>query len=913
MPQIGSILGSATSECRQNVQRITDLPLAVSSHRLLAEAEAWPLTSIAAYNGRTLRLARVRLGVLDGPTQRLADALEEHLRHARSGASLDTLSQLRDSAWLLDTKPSVLLVEYTQALAARYLTPHGGTTRLTETPTLPERAGRWRWLSLLLPPDLLIAALAADGSREPPGEEVDLSTPHLAKLLEEPVAETHLHLGASAPFPILWTSLMGAMAHEPPGASNLDRGGPPPFGSGKAFRTMLTAAATGRILLAAFLWRYELTGAPANFTVFWKTGATDIHRRMAWPLGEDDARQWSRRALRLLSGEQQDLPFAWAQSFYRHLAGRPGQSEPHTLSDIVQSDPLSTWLPGRIDAALPETRFTARAFRYLSVEGRSDTGFGCVFWQYIRVRGLLYRHLVQAAGTAGLEWFSRHFSRIAAVRRSLDPVLGAAAIRYGGAGLRLAAIEVRTSPSPAWTAIRDEVRALARHAIEAQAGSRTARSRTGNTLCTTSPRTAASSAPVGIPPPEVGLLFHFIKARDFVCGGLRWRHADPGLTGFRFGKWVSDRWKEALAIEHAIRNEPELLLVFRGLDVANLERAIPTWAAVPLFDRVRRASVEASARLQARRPRWRVPPLRMTYHAGEDFFSLMEGIRRVHEPLEVGILRTGDRVGHGLAIAVNPDSWAERARIVPQPLEDRLDDLVWELERYGHNELRADGSRVAYAAAEALRIARDLYGTRMSIDVDALILARRMRHEPRRLERLGFPFFSPSEPLGTGHADRLLFAYLTDRAVFERGQRLIEITADAEETAVARIAQRFVRHLLSRLEITVETNPSSNLLIADMHALEEHPLFRMQPLSFTDGMAGDVAVLASINSDDPITFATRLADEYAHIHLALLRMGIDSREVLAWLDRLRAHGFRSRFTLPASADAAELACLLRDR
>ncbi len=89
-----------------------------------------------------------------------------------------------------------------------------------------------------------------------------------------------------------------------------------------------------------------------------------------------------------------------------------------------------------------------------------------------------------------------------------------------------------------------------------------------------------------------------------------------------------------MAIATALDHHPELLLVLRGIDVANRELSIPSFCLVPLFDRVRAASRRAAARLAVARPRWEVPAMRATCHAGEDFRGLLHGIRRVHELLE---------------------------------------------------------------------------------------------------------------------------------------------------------------------------------------------------------------------------------------------------------------------------------------
>jgi hypothetical protein len=104
---------------------------------------------------------------------------------------------------------------------------------------------------------------------------------------------------------------------------------------------------------------------------------------------------------------------------------------------------------------------------------------------------------------------------------------------------------------------------------------------------------------------------------------------------------------------------------------------------------------------------------------------------------------------------------------------------------------------------------------------------------------------------------------------------------------------------VNRLEITIETNPSSNLTVGDLGDLAHHPLFQMMPLH---PGATETPLLASLNTDDPLTFATSLTDEFAHLRFGLDRQGVDGPTALDFLDRLRVQALRSRFTLAASRD-----------
>jgi hypothetical protein len=845
--------------------------------RLLAHAEAFPFSCLAPY--APTHLTR-RHGILDAPTQRLADAFETSHR-AASGASLDAIRHTRDLAWFDDLPNGAHLHAVLFSLARRHLRLDGAHVGLNPAPNLAERARQWRALTFLLPADLLISGLCAAERIDPRTETVDLVTPQLAARLGDGIAETHLHLGASIPFPYVWASFTRDLAHDPPSLKDLQRGAPGPLGDARTTREHLVVAATARVLLAAFLLRVEHTGYPHPFKDFATAPLLKIAARTGWALGEHDALRHLRSALTHLRHHGGDIDVPRLLVLYRQLVGPPPVREVASLDDVAARDPLAAAFPAAPGRALPETRFLTSALRYLDRPGKEDKLFAALFWQYVRLRSRLYQHLTEAPETAGLDWFDTHFSRIGALRRGLDGVLAAGALRFDARGLRLVSLEGRTAPTASWSAIRDEVRHLARHA------------RAHNAAHSEADRT------------EVGLVLHFIKRAEWKSADGKRLELDPRGTGFRCGKWSTEEAKKAMAIAAALDHHPELLLVLRGIDAANRELAIPTFCLVPLFERVRSASRRASARLAVTRPRWEVPPMRATCHAGEDYRRLLQGIRRVHELVEFELIQHGDRLGHGLALAHSPKRWARGGKITVQSREERLDDLVWLLDRFGHGDISATGSEIERTRVDALDLARQIY--RLPFDADALVHARRLRHAPRALARLGFPFFPSLSPPAGDPAARLLFAYLTDPAVFERGQRVIEVLADDVDLALTRAAQAFVRREIIRLEITVETNPSSNLTVGDLGDLEHHPLFRMVPL---EPRAADAPLLATVNTDDPLTFATSLADELAHLRYGLERQGVDGTTALDYLDRLRAQSLRSRFTLPASARDVDVAALL---
>lgn len=873
-------------EALQPTRMTAPVPLA----HLMAEAEAAPLTEPVAWTTRLRVLERAApSSALVGATGSLAAALAERLRTRARGVNEELLRHVRDRAWFPDGRSPVSLTDHVASLATRYLAVNGREVALrTDVEDAPwddggsrdmtSRALRWRWLSLALPADLILAACsAAAGYDDPPGEHVGLATPLLEKVLAAGCAETHLHVGASVPFDRLWTAWM----IEPPAAIVLAPDAP--FGGRTTLEAMLSAASVARLAMGWFL---AVPGpwASDTFTGFFHDHLDRFIRDRSWH--RDSARM--REVILAASGRIVGRPVTHGTPAYRQVLDRvcPRTAAQRHL-DIDRADPLARWLPTTPGVGMPETRLATRAMRYLLGPGRRDRDFDELFWQYQRVRTRMFRYLVEEPGTAGLDWFSRHFRRIGPLRRPLERSKYGHALRVQSQGLHLAALEARTSPAKDWVDVRDELRSVATQALVHM----------------------DRSLAEGTRAPEVGLILHFVKSAtcELRRRGGSLSNADPAHSsrGTRFAHWYRGREREAQAIATTLRRHPELLVLLRGIDVASKEVATPTWVLAPLFARVREASESAARVLSVRQPRWLVPPLRVTVHAGEDYRRLMEGLRRMHECVEAGLLRTGDRVGHGLALGLDVERYARVSPCVLQPAEERLDDLLWEFDRYRLGHCDAPSARCEYVRAQIDRLGRFVYdGAAPSIE--ALVDARRLRHRPDALEFIDYPRCADRQDRRTALEFSLLYTYLTDRGVYARGQREVEVHITPGELRALADAQGFLQRVLAKLEVTIECNPTSNLLIGDLGDLASHPAFRLVPLEDATPRFG---VPVSINTDNPVTFGSCLGDEFALLHHALLSRGGGATAALAWIDAAREAGMRSRFTVAASAERAVLEAL----
>ncbi len=842
------------------------MPAEASYQWLGAEALAALFVTDASFRQALLAVEQER-GILQGPTRDVADELERWTRPRARGESLDALRWHRNHVWFgNELAPRRTLADILIHTAAKSL-DHRGSKIMLKSASADE-AGVWRSLSLALPADLFIAALCAQSGTAPPADMVDVSGPHIRRLLDrQPSCDTHMHVSAGYSFPLLWSSLMPRLGDAAAWINTIE-GGSIPFGAAKTYVTRLLQAGIARLVLASFLWRREAVDATLTLARYIageegdRTSLACVCGQLGWPAGTYDALDLTVRACGdLATGREATSSAAELRRLFAVLLGPKALAPTNDPELILASDPLCAFFGHRREGESIETVFAARAMTYL-LANSGDTLFAALFWQYERVRCRTFRYITHEPGTAGLDWFTQHFTRLWRLREGIDSALYRAALDLQSSGLRLGALEARTSPRNTADEIAKEVRSFAQQAL--------------------AHRVAPEDAP------EIGLVLHFIKNAERAK-----RHVgDPRVGGWRYSGWHADARAQAIAIAKALEYRPELLMVFRGVDVANHELAVPLWTILPIIRLVRNASVVAAERMRVRAPSWNCDPAGVTFHAGEDFRRLSEGLRRLHEPIEFNLLQPGDRIGHGVALGVDPASRTSVERSVVQPREERLFDLLWELARYARGYFAPDSSRLEMVRDEVSRLGREIFGG-SAMPLKTLLVLRDQLHRPPLLEACGYA--GASVP----RTDDLLIRYLTDPEVFVRAIAPVEVRVHASETAMLIKAQKFLRRELGRLEITIESNPSSNLLIGDFVSLEEHPAFRIQPLPARRA-SDDGSVLLSVNTENPITFATRLADEFAYLYYALIRNGVTADDALSWIDARREDGWRSRFTLTAS-------------
>ncbi len=476
----------------------------------------------------------------------------------------------------------------------------------------------------------------------------------------------------------------------------------------------------------------------------------------------------------------------------------------------------------------------------------------------------------------GLQWFIRFYGRLSPARRPLPrrAQMESAADIVGW--VTATSLELRSSPEDSISSLREFVHAAADVSAP---WSRLA--------CQPEDEPFDSH-----PPCEIGLVFHFTKDRG---GGARdgtprphWNrsHADPfgNPTTYRYARYYHEKYREALTLASLLRHNPLMLDRVRGLDVCTDELGVPNWVLVPLIACVREAAEEAAT--AARRLHGRsLPSLRMTAHAGEDFVHLLTGLRYVDEAIEYFPLREGDRIGHGIALGIEPREWAQHASRLPVMREERLFDLVWQWSWYGRAGGGPDRQRQYLLDYEIAEHSERLFGQPVTpYDLESLRQAL-FAPDPRlwqtgflhrtppldvaldtnigpdiRLSQTGFPDGPPPSDatLIEHHYLYRLCRYLRDPTLFERGREVVWVAPGAQGEELVYL-QGELRRKVGLRGITVEVNPTSNLLIGDLGDLTGHPLWRLRPPR--PGSVDIPPVAICIGSDDPVVFGSDLREE----------------------------------------------------
>lgn len=552
--------------------------------------------------------------------------------------------------------------------------------------------------------------------------------------------------------------------------------------------------------------------------------------------------------------------------------------------------------------------------------------------QYIRIKNTFFASRTQAEAVHGLRQFSGYYRRstgsVWALRRGNEEGLnreGSYAIFRSQSRLPyLQKFEFKITPPGPQGYILDQFtvrKKLMRSAISRQLLQivdgylqflkRTAQSYTRDEESVDQTlKRLGGSGEVSIPTP--GIIYHFTKPEfmrnifGLVCG------MDPTVRKDTSPYYVETLRRQYMVfcdtLSEMVRETPYLGEYVVGLDAASEEMGIEPWVYAPVFTYARRKDNTVPIQWYTKST---IPSLGLTYHVGEDFRHLLSGLRVVDEVLEHFGFKAGDRIGHGIALQVDPQEWQEQHGVVAVPRMEYLEDLLW---IWG---VKFQGGVLPVPHDLELKImkqAESLYPTSSGITPYLLWKVYQRKFHLLDVEGVVEDVQVCQKCLqcgGTGGAcplqnhchnmvwseERLLMTHFCP-LYQEKYRKPIFVQVTENEVPLMEALQKGIKEKIGQRGITVEVNPTSNASIGAIKGVLHHPILQLNNRWLERG--DEVNHLSvSINSDDPVVFHTMVENEFSYIYYMLTNEGYSRQDVLKWIDQIREFGMGSSFVRKA--------------
>ena len=396
---------------------------------------------------------------------------------------------------------------------------------------------------------------------------------------------------------------------------------------------------------------------------------------------------------------------------------------------------------------------------------------------------------------------------------------------------------------------------------------------------------------------EFGLVIHYIKNKD-----------DFDLsegTSRKEKSYFDLRRKAEILIsffEHKPQDDDESIHQnIVGIDTANYELNVRPEIFGPSFRWQRKEIGEKN-------------PFGITYHAGEDFTTIANGLRAMDEVIEFLDYRRGDRFGHGLALGLDIDKYFKKKRkSIISNVEEYIDDIVWMYylieEHQTENEVKQflaaneisshailsflqgefDREVVKYNFNDSISM-YDFYCAYMLRGDDPELYIEEVNNKPydKLVQyfdyRFNFHNKKHRQAFENSRARNLYFQYHYSEKYKRMHRQTISFEVSEIYIEAVKLVQFILRLKIFRKEISIESNPTSNRKISFISKYIDLPLIELNSMFIKPDSKYNLPI--SINTDDSAIFQTDLSLEYAYVVAALLREGYDIESVYQYIEYL---------------------------
>jgi len=246
-----------------------------------------------------------------------------------------------------------------------------------------------------------------------------------------------------------------------------------------------------------------------------------------------------------------------------------------------------------------------------------------------------------------------------------------------------------------------------------------------------------------------------------------------------------------------------------------------------------------------------------TYHAGEDFYHIISGLRSVYEAITFLQLQRGDRVGHAVACGIDPHLWyLNMGETILMRKGDYMDSLIVMYELISE-EATNDSlliSKMPLLERRISQFACEVYDENVGISL--LVESWKLRSK------------NPTDIINKTNKTKVekLFQKYHSRYYKKNYEEIISVeTLEIFNIKELELLQLALLKKMHREEIVIETLPTSNVIIGHHHDFSSYHIYRW----YRWQLEGNPIPPIVVGTDDAGIFATNIYNEYCHIYTLL--------------------------------------------
>lgn len=312
-------------------------------------------------------------------------------------------------------------------------------------------------------------------------------------------------------------------------------------------------------------------------------------------------------------------------------------------------------------------------------------------------------------------------------------------------------------------------------------------------------------------------------------------------------------WREMDTLLQKIEKNEGLISV-TGIDVAGSELNMRPEIFAPMFRWARYCGMR-----------------NITYHAGEDYYDILDGLRTIDETIMFMEYEQGDRIGHALALGKDvQEYYGSHDYVMLIPVQVLLDNLIWmKFYAMSHN-IHLEPQTEFFIEQTATKLLEDIgyrpcsqyeYWRSMTLRGDSIEEAEVAAGVSRKPQTCKYNIEIPAPK----NSVDLHIEYESNPEIKKKGEKAMELKIQKSFVNDVEKIQSHMLQQIIKLGITIETNPSSNCRIGGIRRYIDLPIFKFHR---PDGLEGR-HLLVTVTTDDRGVFYTNLRNEYSLLAIAM--------------------------------------------